>query len=598
MNNENLQNSHEIVLHKEYEQNYHALEEKLEMKENDMLTLEEKTQKLESKILELQIESGDKENLKSKCEILESDIKCLINEIEELQAELRSAINSRAPNHKFQPLKKKRRKNKLIMNAFNKKKEKTKAKTHIKFLGSESNADENQENNNYETLADVLNSELYLEDSQTIQSDSFPTAEISTSMSDEQLEPKFWKAVKTNNTRDLEDVYQKGFTNLYVVTKDISKCFPAEKATIYDSIDVLKWLAEKGVDFERQGFPAHTAAYFDKVEIFKYFLDQKVDMDRFDNNEDETPMCSVYEGNIPIIKLLAEKNVDYLSKKCSRGGYTPAFVASMHGKPNVLEFLKNNNIDMKATGVWGAFGKLSNYAHVAAFSGAANVLKFLDEEGVDLEAKDDQGKTPAHKAAEGADGSFDRAEFDTNKLIKVFEFINNKGVDLNTEDHQGDTPAHLAASRGLIEILEFLDTKHVDLKKKNKNKETLAHKAMKAGSAVKKWRVLEVLEFLNKKGVDLNAKDSRGKTAADIAAKKGDTEVLRFLNRRNKLNGILAMHERKKLPVERKRESFGKLKSMIKQKETDKLKNTDYEVPESKGYISDSLKSIKNWIWK
>lgn len=591
-----------------------AVKEKLDIKENDMLKLQEEKQKLKSNILELQIEIGDQEILKARNENAESYIK-------NLEAEL-SAINSRAPHRKFKKVSQRlREKNKLLKKALNKEKGKRSTATRANLLRNESefNSDEDQENNNYVILADVMNSsdktDLYWEDSQTvqsdsfstkesststsdeenpetrnnkdsqtIQSDSFSTKEISTSMSNEELETKFWKAIETNNIPDLEDVYQQGFTNLYVVTKYFQH-FPAERAVIENHIEVLKWLAEKSVDFDKQGFPAHKAVFFNRVEIFKYFIDQKVDMDR--SWCGETPMYhAVRLGNIPLIKLLAEKNVDYLSKKSSGMRSTPAFVASLYGKPNVLEFLKNNYIDMKAT---GAYGKLSNYAHVAAISGKANVLKFLDEEGVDLEAKDDQGKTPAHKAAEAEDGSKNRAG--SNKIIEVFEFLNNKGVDLNTEDHQGDTPAHLAASRGLIEILKFLDKKDVDLKKKNNEEETLAHKAMRAGYAVKKWRVLAVLEFLNKKGVDLNVKDSHGQTVADIAADKGDTKVLRFLNRRNKFNGILAMNERKN--QERKRESFGILKSMIKQKETDKLKNTDYEVPESKGY----MESFKNWIW-
>jgi ankyrin repeat protein len=123
--------------------------------------------------------------------------------------------------------------------------------------------------------------------------------------------------------------------------------------------------------------------------------------------------------------------------------------------------------------------------HDAAWDGdLADVQAELDK-GADVNAKDEQGYTPLHNAAEGHK--------------EIVELLIAKGADVNAKDESGGTPLLAAARYGRKEVAKLLITAGADVNAKRDNGHT----------------PLDMAE--NEKTADLLRKHG-GKTGAELKA--------------------------------------------------------------------------------
>jgi len=96
------------------------------------------------------------------------------------------------------------------------------------------------------------------------------------------------------------------------------------------------------------------------------------------------------------------------------------------------------------------------------------------------------------------------------------------GADVNAKDENGWTPLHYAANIGYKEIAELLIANGADVNAQSEDKSTALHTAAY-------WGQKEVAELLIGKGADVNAKDEDGWIPLHRAAYYGRTEIAELL---------------------------------------------------------------------
>ena len=150
---------------------------------------------------------------------------------------------------------------------------------------------------------------------------------------------------------------------------------------------------------------------------------------------------------------------------------------------------------------------------VAAWKGDLIKVQTLLEMGANPNAKDDNGWTPLHWAAQ--EGHVD-----------VVRVLLERGANPNAKDEYGDTPLHNAAQKGHVEIVKLLLERGANPNAKNNYGWTPLHRAAQEG-------YFNIVELLLERGANPNAKNNDGRTPLHIAAQKGHVEIVKLLLKRD-----------------------------------------------------------------
>jgi len=350
------------------------------------------------------------------------------------------------------------------------------------------------------------------------------------------------------------------------------------------SIDVMRWLLERGVPYRPEGgkgvYAELYAARYGDLELIKLFAEFGADYQVTDymgetpqywlskNKKFRPDIVEYFEeigldfdqqsrlGITPLGAFAYNKRAIKMYELLEEKGYDSGYIDGEGRDLFMRALTKNDNLDMLEK-----FYDMSEEPDVADNYGLSGVLltvsddgtsekrlAFLEDKGFDLSITNDRGQTALHmlmanheEEAEGYDALMAR-DFDINavdnadntplilalsaKEVGVIETLLDAGADVKVANNKGVTPLLAALLRGeeFVPVIDRLITMGADFTVKDANGGTALTYAVKGGQPI------ELLQEIVASGVDLNAKDSEETTALMYAALLSkDTSTLEFL---------------------------------------------------------------------
>ncbi|XP_075231527.1 ankyrin repeat domain-containing protein 27-like [Lycorma delicatula] len=154
------------------------------------------------------------------------------------------------------------------------------------------------------------------------------------------------------------------------------------------------------------------------------------------------PLCSCDNCERQISQNLC--NTTPTIHSCDDRGYTVLHIASMHGKPKVVDVLLSCGANPDASDYSG-----STPLHYASSRGHQNALLLLIHCGAAVDVIDNEGNMPLHLAAGNGHEACVKA------LLYFTEHIGVK-IDVNSKNRHGETALHNAARWGYESIVKIL----------------------------------------------------------------------------------------------------------------------------------------------
>ena len=291
--------------------------------------------------------------------------------------------------------------------------------------------------------------------------------------------------------------------------------------------DIINALIQAGADIhakdEKYGYtPSHFAAWDNEnPDIINALIQAGADIHAKDEKYGYTPLhfAAWNNENPDIINALIQAGAD-IHAKDEKYGYTPLHFAAWNNEnPDIINALivvgadtqATNNDKESAEDVARRKGRLAIYQD-GAKKAAVEIFKSLggvnwktatlaDVQGINVRAKNQDGRTPLHFAAE------------YNENPDIINALRQAGADIHAKNKDEETPLHRAARGNKNpDIINALRQAGADINVKNKDEETPLHQAA--------WwnENPDIINALRQAGADINAKDEDGYTPLHRAA--------------------------------------------------------------------------------
>jgi ankyrin repeat protein len=261
---------------------------------------------------------------------------------------------------------------------------------------------------------------------------------------------------------------------------------PLAHAVLRNREAIVKPLLQKGADFEvltalgptinLEG-RLHSAIESGSENVVRSLLAMGADVEERDG-EGKTPLAHAVLGNREaIVKLLLEKGADFqvltqLRSTINVKGRLHSAIES--GNENVVRWLLELGADLEERMSFGNFNMTPLL--FAAYKGKLAIVKLLLEKGADVNARDREGWTVLHFAADEGDAG-------------MLQFLLDNGVlhliDVSDEDR--DTPLHIAAWWDRLAVAQMLVERGARVNPKNDKGMTPYQEAQSRSPAVAKY---------------------------------------------------------------------------------------------------------------
>ncbi len=320
----------------------------------------------------------------------------------------------------------------------------------------------------------------------------------------------------------------------------------------FGKIETLKFLKEKGIDFEKKDGNGNTllttAAKYGNLEVVEFLLESGIDIESQDS-ECKTALMVAAENN-------QSEVVDYFIKKGAKLWYEDRdkFIQDV-----LAEAGKSGNVEMMklivANGYSLSSGNIGLVMDGVATNDNVDALKYLLGKGVDTDTKHN-GDTPLEIASyfgnteivkclveNGASINGEGSNSEVGPLANasqggntdIVKYLIEKGANVNStvsyqDGTKGDVPLTGAIRKGYYDIVKLLLENKVNIndieKNDTHNDDTPITLAAFYGSR-------NILEYLVPKVENINYQNSKGQTALMIAANSGREENVKILLKYN-----------------------------------------------------------------
>jgi len=355
-----------------------------------------------------------------------------------------------------------------------------------------------------------------------------------------------------------------------VVTDDIKPAKSFHEAAREGDLEQVKKLISAGADIDVRdkdgATPLQFAAHVGQTEVVRFLLANGADVNCTTNNKGTALDSAAWFGHLDMMDLLIEAGADV--NAIDSDGWTPVHYALGNGKEEAATRLIAKGGEVRDE-------RVGTTLHLAAQTNCFAVVEQVLARGQDVNAKDRQGNTPLHMAAESAEkpemvellvakGADVKARNNKGRtpLHGPFwrtgppkaELLIAQGADVNARDEEGLTPLHLAARMGLPELAQILLANGAQVNAQDKNGVSPVYEALRETFWRLPGRHLDVVDLLLangaesstihlaayagdldktrrfvEQGIDVNAKHVSGLTPLQTAAKGRNEEVLKFL---------------------------------------------------------------------
>ena len=303
--------------------------------------------------------------------------------------------------------------------------------------------------------------------------------------------------------------------------------WPADVATHMGHLDILELMfdAHEHDDLLKEigAQLAHRAASGGYVPILRFLAEHNIDLNTPYTSREETPIYqAAVRGDLRCIQFLARVGVDL--NKTEFEGWTPLMIAAQFGHEDAVKALVEFNADIHHAVFGGATALL-----IAAQNGHLGVVTTLYDKGAKLDVYDRDGASPLCRAVQY--GHYDVAKFLVNRGSKVDAVVIELALASNDEkvlsiliDFDGDSTdvKKTIIEHGDLSMIRYFFDKNMDFSDLNSYLGDVKKKIIKHGDS-------SMLKYLVNQNIDFDGFDELVQSQLHLAAKNGDIGMLNFL---------------------------------------------------------------------
>jgi len=317
---------------------------------------------------------------------------------------------------------------------------------------------------------------------------------------------------------------------------------PLMLATVFNNVDMLRYLLEVGADIDEPTHNDASAIYFacqnNHMEALRFLTERGADLNKATNTGATPLYIACEEGNFDVVKHLIEVQADVHLPL--NNGASPTCIACENGYLPIVQLL----VEGGGADVNQCTNDGTSPLYIASEKNHLDIVKYLLERGADVNAPKDNGITPLYIACQCATAQLVTLLIDSGADLSIVNLINGntplhavcidgkanivdllcaKGADVESRDFGLFTPLCLASQMGKPNLVEILLQKNADPSSFGWNGNSSLHIASWCG------HIAAVRSMLALEDLSLDCQNIYGCTPLHLAAMNGKLGVVQAL---------------------------------------------------------------------